>query len=112
MPSLQINIEDLPASALDAAAEFYAAEIPEIRDDADINPAYDLVIVFDPAGHEHRAWRLAAIQELARELAPRRVNGIVGNDEEAMVEALAFLDVAPGITGQLLEVDGNSDQKG
>jgi hypothetical protein len=104
MGLLQIDVTDLPAEPLDAAAEFYARELPEIRDDADINSELDLVIVFEPAGHDHRAWRLAAIQELARELAPRRINALVGKDESSIYEAMRYLDSAPGVTGQLLAI--------
>jgi hypothetical protein len=71
-----------------------------------------LALIFPPAGHEHKAWRLAAIQGLARELAPGRVNGIVGADQAAVAETVAFLAHAPGITGQVLEVDGNSAGRG
>jgi hypothetical protein len=112
MPLLQIDILELPTAPLDAAADFYTTELPEIRDDADILAEHDLVLVFAPAGHEHRSWRLAAVQELAREFAPRRVNAVVGDDEDAIMAAMRFLDAAPGITGQLLAVDavgaGNS----
>ena len=104
MALLQIEIRGLPATPLDAAAEFYASELPKIRDESDIYEKHDLVIIFDPAGHEHGAWRLAAIQELARELAPRRVNGIVGRDETAIAETMAYLGGAPGVTGQLLSL--------
>ena len=104
MASLQIDIQGLPLTPLDAAAEFHANELPEIRDDSDILEQHDLVIVFEPAGPEHRAWRLAAIQELAREMAPRRVNGVVGAEEAAIVDTIAYLDAAPGVTGQLLSV--------
>jgi hypothetical protein len=64
-----------------------------------------LVLIFPPASHDHRAWRLAAVQDLAREAAPRRVNAIVGADEAAIAETLAWLEQAPGVTGQLLAVD-------
>ena len=105
MPILQIEIADLPEAPLDAAASFYATELPEIRDDADSMPEYDLVLIFTPACHEHLGWRLAAVQELARELAPRRVNGVAGGDEEAIAQTLSWLEQAPGITGQLLPLD-------
>lgn len=105
-----IRTGDLPPAPLDAAARFYAACLPPIRRDlAASGERPDLVIVFAPAGHEHRAWRLAAIQELAREMAPRRINGVVGSDAQAIDEAAAFLASAPGVTGQLLEVAGASD---
>ena len=102
MSILQCDVTELPDAPLDAAAEFYERELPELRDDHDIQPECDLVLVFPAASHEHRAWRLAAVQELARELAPTRVNGIVGDNEDAVVSTIAYLDAAPGITGQLL----------
>ncbi len=104
MVMLQIDIVGLPAAPLEAAADFYAKEMPEIRDDADIHPECDLVLVFEPAGHEHRGWRLAAVQDLGREFAPRRVNAITGDDQHAIAATLAWLDQAPGVTGQLLSV--------
>jgi hypothetical protein len=45
------------------------------------------------------------VQDLARAAAPARVNGIVGEDEAAIAETLAFLETAPGVTGQLLAVE-------
>jgi hypothetical protein len=64
----------------------------------------DLVLIFPSAPYDHRAWRLAAIQDLARAAAPRRVNGIVGSDEGGIEQAIEWLAEAPGITGQLLAV--------
>ncbi|WP_305096664.1 Rossmann fold domain-containing protein [Croceibacterium aestuarii] len=135
MVTLQIDVADLPAGPLDAAAEFYATWLPRARahlpprngegDHAEHgggeSPGREslpsasaplpsprageaLVIVFPPASHEHRAWRLAAVQELAREMAPRRVNGIVGADRQDIARTLAYLERAPGVTGQLLAV--------
>jgi hypothetical protein len=63
------------------------------------------VLIFPPAPHDHRGWRLAAVQDLAREAAPRRVNGIVGADDTAIAETQAWLEQAPGVTGQLLAVE-------
>jgi len=67
-------------------------------------PGEDLVLVFPPAPYDHRGWRLAAVQDLARALAPRRVNGVAGDDERAIEQAVAWLAEAPGVTGQLLAV--------
>jgi len=61
------------------------------------------VLIFDPAPYDHRGWRLAAVQDLARAAAPTRVNGIVGGDETAIEDMLAYLRHAPGVTGQLLD---------
>jgi hypothetical protein len=100
-----IFARDLPDVPLDAAAQFYAL-VPGIRDDFKTHPQLTLTIVFDPAGHEHHAWRLAAIQALAREVAPAgRVNGLVGKNSDPVQQACEWLQKAPGITGQLLAVD-------
>ena len=64
----------------------------------------DLVVIFPPAPCDHRAWRVTAVQDLAREAAPKRVNAVVGEDESAIADALGWLEQAPGITGQLLAV--------
>ena len=103
-------IAGLPDNPLDAAAEFFADHVPAIRDEMVSAGRSVLAIVFEPAGHDHRAWRLAAVQELAREMAPRRVNGIVGGDEDAIAEVADYLAAAPGVTGQLLVADGKSGE--
>ena len=95
-----IDAAGLPGSPLDAAAEFHAAIVPQVR-----SATGDVVLAFDPADHSHRVWRLAAIQELAREAAPRRVNAVIGAAQAAV---LKYLATAPGVTGQMLQVDGNS----
>jgi len=101
-----------PSSALDAASMFHQDIVPELRrllasDDAD-----SVVLLLPPADHVHAAWRLAAIQGLAREAAPLRVNAIVGDAGPGVDEAIAFLADAPGVTGQILVVDGNPGAKG
>jgi hypothetical protein len=95
----------LPETPLDAAAKFHQALVPAIRADS----AADVVIGFEPAGdaHAHAGWRLAAVQSLARELAPRRVNGVVGYERPDLAATAAFLHESPGITGQILHVAGN-----
>ncbi len=103
----------LPNAPLDAAAAFHVEIVPEIR--AAIARTTDLVVCFDPVEPSHRAWRLAAIQELAREAAPScRVNGLVIQEANpgGNAEAMQFLHSAPGVTGQVLEVDGNSPPSG
>ncbi len=62
----------------------------------------DLALVFLPAEHTHRAWRLAVVQELARAHAPRRVNAVASDDQTAVTAALAYLAGAAGLTGQYL----------
>ena len=98
-----IYAAELPDSPLDAAAEFHSAIVPQVRAEPD-----DVVLAFAPADHSHRAWRLAAVQELAREAAPRRVNAVVGATGSEQDAVLAFLANAPGVTGQMLQANGNS----
>lgn len=97
--ALVIEARGLPENPLDAAALFHIKLLPSIR--AAIAEAGDIVIAFDPAGHEHDSWRTTITQELAREAAPARVNGVVGVMGEAMDGTTAFIASAPGITGQI-----------
>lgn len=95
-----VRIDGLPENALDAAAAFHARHLPAIR--ALLERVQVLAIVFAPAPYDHRGWRLAVVQDLARAHAPRRVNAVAGADETEISGALAYLAQAPGITGQLL----------
>ena len=62
----------------------------------------DLVLIFPPADHTHRAWRLAVVQGLAREHAPARVNALAGGNTATVAAALAYLASADGVTGQCI----------
>ncbi|AKH42316.1 hypothetical protein WYH_01271 [Croceibacterium atlanticum] len=105
-----LKVGDLPDSPLDAAARFHAHYLPLAR--AALGDGRDLALLFGPAGKPHAGWRLSAVQELAREAAPHRVNAVAGEDEDAIAETLRWLDNAPGVTGQILQVDGKNGQKG
>jgi hypothetical protein len=94
-----LRIASLPDGPLDAASRFEDQWLPEART-CDEN----LLLVFAPADHAHRKWRLAVVQELAREAAPRRVNAVASGDEEAIGQAEGYLADAPGITGQYLRL--------
>jgi hypothetical protein len=96
-----VRVGPLPESALEAAAEFHARVVAELDPP---RHGEDLMLVFPAAPYDHRAWRLAAVQDLARAAAPTRVNAVVGDDEQAIAETLAWLEQAPGVTGQLLAV--------
>lgn len=99
-----LRVGTLPAAPLAAAARFHADVLPhaiEALRDGD-----DLVLVFAPADHTHTAWRRAAVQELARAHAPGRVNALAGEDERAIAATVEYLARAPGVTGQLLALDG------
>jgi hypothetical protein len=100
-----IEARGLPENPTDASSVFYQAAVPEIR--AAIG-AGDLPVclVFDPADRTHTAWRKAAVQALAREAAPGRINAIAGGGEAALAAGIAYLARAPGVTGQYLPLDG------
>ncbi len=102
MTQAVLRVEGLPDFPLDAAAAFHHVWLPLARDALS---GADLLLVFAGADHSHRAWRLAAVQELAREAAPKRVNAVIGDDQPAIGEAIEWLATAPGITGQLLAVE-------
>jgi len=105
-----VNARGLADSPLDAASQFHARIVPPLREAMKRNAV--LVVCFDPADHSHRAWRLAAIQDLAREAAPScRINAVVGELNGASADVLAFLGRSPGVTGQILEVDAISGEK-
>jgi hypothetical protein len=102
MPRLRVGA--LPGEPLAAAARFHAEDMPRAL--AALAQGGDLVLVFAPADHTHRDWRLAAVRGLARAHAPARVNAVAGDDEAALAAACAYLERAPGVTGQLLPTDG------
>lgn len=99
MAQALVAANGLPESPLDAALHFYQRHVPQILAAGD-----DCAVLFDPADHSHHAWRLAAVQQLARDVAPARVNAVVGGDDAAIADVLAYLAKAPGVTGQLLAV--------
>lgn len=99
-----LHVGALPADPLAAAARFHAQVLP--RAIAALEEAGDLVLVFGPADHTHRDWRLGVVRGLARHHAPVQVNAVAGDDEPAIAAAVAYLAQAPGVTGQLLPVDG------
>ena len=99
-------VNELPEGAVEAAEEFYVRVLPALLADLANPPSTDehLLVVFDRAPHDHRAWMLAAIQILARHAAPRRVNGIVRAAGADFRSASGFVANAAGVTGQLLSL--------
>ncbi|WP_260925216.1 Rossmann fold domain-containing protein [Novosphingobium sp. 9] len=106
------RISGLPEAPLDAAADFHARVLPEVLTEAAqasaAQPDGLLCLLFAAASYEHREWRLAAVQSLARAQAPLRVNALEGGDEAQVAAALDWLESVPGVTGQLLRLDGNA----
>ena len=97
------RVAPLPGDAIAASAMFHARDIPAIV----AAPGAVLTIVFPPADHTHRGWRLAAVQSLARDRVPARVNAVAGDEETAIAAAERYLAGAPGVTGQLLPLDSH-----
>lgn len=100
-----LHLGPLMEDPLQAAADFHSRLLPSIENTlgAGANP---LTLVFLPAGYEHKAWRLASVQALARRFAPSRVNAVESDDSTAIEAAARWLSGAPGVTGQLLPLDG------
>ncbi len=96
----RLAIRGLPDFPLDAAAAFGAHWLAQARACEE-----DLLLVFAPAKHTHRDWRRAAVQSLAREAAPCRVNAVASKDEDAVRTAAEYLADAPGITGQYFRLE-------
>jgi hypothetical protein len=99
-----LRVGALPDEALAAAAQFHGEVLPRVAEE--LAEGQDLTLVFAPADHTHRGWRLAAVQQLARLHAPIRINAVAGDDDAAIDAAIRYLAKAPGITGQLLPLDG------
>jgi hypothetical protein len=100
-----LRIGALPDEALAAAAEFHAVVLPRVL--AALERGETLTLAFAPADHTHRAWRLAAVQSLARQYAPLRINAVASDDERAIAGTSKYLAGAEGVTGQYLPLDGN-----
>lgn len=102
-----VRVGPLPDDALDAAGAFYVREVPALRQSG----SQVITCVFPPASHDHSGWRRAAIQSLAREIAPRRINAVASDDDAAIAAATAYLSSADGMTGQYLPLDGEGAGK-
>ena len=103
-----VRVGVLPDEPLRAAAQFHAEVLPQLAPEG----AAALTLVFGPADHTHRHWRLAVVQGLARLLAPIRVNAVASRDDDAILAADAYLVQAPGVTGQYLPLTEPSRQRG
>lgn len=98
------EVEALPEAPLAAAAQFHARHVPLIE--LAIEAAGGcLTVAFPESDHTHRGWRLAAIQMLARALAPGRINAVSGGSGWAITAAANYFACAPGLTGQLISLD-------
>ncbi len=100
-----VAVDDLPDEPLAAAGVFHQHWLPHVE--TVLREGQDVTVAFTPGDHTHCAWRRAAIQGLARKYAPRKVNGIAGGKDERMETTLAYLEAAPGVTGQYLLLHGD-----
>ncbi len=100
-----LRIESLPNGALEASAVFHAEWMDRALANCD-SGVESVALVVSDAPYDHGDWRRAAVRDLARRLAPVRVNMLAGGDPAAIDAALAYLASAPGITGQLLHLAG------
>lgn len=100
-----LHLGPLADDPLQAAADFHARLLTSVETKLGAG-ADPFTLVFLPAGYEHKAWRLAAVQALARRFAPSRVNAVESDDPAAIAAAARWLSGAAGVTGQLLPLDG------
>ena len=97
-----VDLTDLPTDPLAAAAQFYREVLPTL-------PAEDaaLTLAFAAGTPRDTGWRRAAVQELARTIAPRRINAVASGSAPAITAAATYLAAALGVTGQYLPLDDN-----
>lgn len=97
-----LTIRDLPTDGLSASRTFYDGHIHEAVELLDQGTNEALAIVLPVAGSDHNDWRRTLARDLARAYTPKRVNvvgGVAGAERDAIV---AYLEGAPGVTGQYL----------
>lgn len=99
----RLDVTGLPGLPSAAAAAFHGEWQARVL--AEQAAGEGLVLVFPAADHTHATWRLAAVQMLAREAAPQRINAVASDDPAAIAAALAYLTGADGVTGQYLPLD-------
>ena len=101
-----LPVGPLPDDPLAAAAAFHGEWVARIL--AAVDAGADIVtLVLAPAPFAHAGWRKAAVQMLARERTPARINAIAGDNEADIAATAAFIETAAGLTGQYLELDGH-----
>lgn len=100
-----VRVGSLPGSAVEAAVAFHGDALAHVLA-AIAEGTEGVTLVFPPADHTHRGWRLALVQGLAREHAPLRINAVASDEEAAIAAAGDYLARAPGVTGQYFALDG------
>ncbi|BDI60670.1 Rossmann fold domain-containing protein [Qipengyuania nanhaisediminis] len=97
-----LAITGLPESGLDASAAFHHEHLARVEECLAQGDLAALVLALAPAGPDHDDWRRALARDLARAHKPVRVNVVAGDEGEARDAIIAFLETAPGVTGQYL----------
>jgi len=100
MAQAEYHVSDLPGSALEASAHFYAEHLQAASQAIGQD---DLVIILPPADYKHSDWRRALARDLAREYTPARVNVIAARDDTQKLALIAYLSDAKGVTGHYVE---------
>jgi hypothetical protein len=100
-----LAVGPLPDDPIAAAAAFHGEWVPRVLAALDAGEAV-VTLLFAPASHVHAGWREAAVQLLARERTPARINAIAGDDPGGIAATAAFIAGAPGFTGQYCVLDG------
>ena len=105
---IQLEAGDDERDPVAASAAFHRNTLPLAEEALQKG---DLAILFPPADHTHREWRLAVTAMLARKYTPHRCNGVAaqGPAREAILDYLAN---APAVTGQYVEGAGQEGAGG
>ncbi|HEY8603517.1 Rossmann fold domain-containing protein [Tsuneonella suprasediminis] len=111
MAQAVLRIGPLPADALDAAQVFYAEWVPKARLSLQ-SEALSLALVINSGEFQGEGWIHSAIQELARAFSVKRVNALIGGDDAAIAATLAYLERAPGVTGQCFQLGSAPVEEG
>ncbi len=96
-----LEIQPLPNLPSAAAATFHHEFLPQAQAIL-TSGAQCLTLLFGAGDQTHRNWRLAAVQALALEHAPGRVNALAGGNTATVAATLAYLEAADGVTGQYI----------
>jgi hypothetical protein len=100
-----LRIAALPDDAIAAASEFHTIWLEQVHALTQAEPA-SIALVMPLAPYDHADWRRTVARDLARAVAPVRVNVIAGDDPRSIAATLSYLESAPGVTGQYLPLDG------
>lgn len=98
-----LRITNLPEPAVEAAAVYYSEWLDRVLGEC-ARGSQSVALLLPAASYDHSDWRRAAVRDLARRVAPVRINMVAGGDPAAVDAALSYLAAARAITGQVLEL--------